>query len=187
MVVASQLKAGMAIRFEGQMWKVIAAEHHSGQGKMGGVTHARLQNLETGAFKDHGFRSDLKLEDVVLDRVPHEFLYRDGTNCVFMNPDTYEQAEIPAAMLGPQEKLLVEQMRVSVELVEGKPVSVLFPDFIEVAVDDTAPPAHGQQDSTWKEARLSNGVVVMVPQFIKIGDLIRLDVARMSYMDRVKT
>ncbi|MCW5983419.1 MAG: hypothetical protein KIT09_35330 [Bryobacteraceae bacterium] len=186
MVAASQLRAGMAIRHDGHLYKVIAADYHPGQGKMGGVTHAHLQNVNTGTFWDHGFRADLKLDDIPLDRNPADFLYRDGDLCVFMNPDTFEQVEIPAAKLGPQATLLHETMRVSIEFVDGRAVGVLFPDILELRVADTAPPAHNQQDSTWKQARLENGVQIMVPQFIKTGDLVRLDVQKMQYMDRAK-
>lgn len=186
MVIASQLRAGMAIRHEGQLFKVVSADYHPGQGKMGGVTHAHMQNLETGTFWDHGFRADLKLEDIPLDRVPMDFLYRDGEQCVFMNPESFEQVEVPAVVIGSQGNLLLEQMRVGVEFVEGRPVSVLLPDFLEVSIAETAPPAHNQQDSTWKEAQLENGVTVMVPQFIKNGDVIRLDTQKMQYMDRAK-
>jgi elongation factor P len=73
-----------------------------------------------------------------------------------------------------------------VEFVEGRPVSVSFPDVLEVRVLDTTPPVHQQVDSVWKAARLESGVEIMVPQFIKNGDLIRLDVANMKYMDRAK-
>jgi elongation factor P len=186
MIAASQLRAGMAIRHEGQLYKVISAEYHPGQGKMGGVTHAHLENLETGAYWDHGFRSDLKLEDVPLDKVPMDFLYRDGDLCVFMNPESFEQVEIPAAKMGKQAALLHEQMRVAVEFTDGRPVSVQLPGILELAVAHTAPPAHNQQDSTWKEATLANGLLVMVPQFIKTGDVIRLDVEKLQYMDRAK-
>lgn len=86
MVLASQLRSGMAIAFEGQTYRVIAAEYHPGQGKMGGAAHAHLQNLETGTLRDYGFRSDLKLQDVPLDKQSLEFLYRDGGQCCFMNP-----------------------------------------------------------------------------------------------------
>ena len=66
MVIASQLRAGMAIRFEQHIFKVLSAEYHPGQGKMGGVTHTHLLNLDTGTYKDHGFRSDLRLEEIPL-------------------------------------------------------------------------------------------------------------------------
>jgi elongation factor P len=186
MILASQMRAGMAIRYEGQLYKVIDAGYHPGQGKMGGQTHARLRNLKTGTQWEHSFRSDLKIEDLALDKKEMEFLYADGATLMFMDPATYEQVEIAAAKVGPQAALLTPQMKVSVEFVEDDPVSVEFPDFMELRVADTAPPVHQQQDSTQKAATLENGVQVMVPQFIKTGDVIRIDVATMKYMDRVR-
>jgi elongation factor P len=73
-----------------------------------------------------------------------------------------------------------------VEFVEGAPVSVLLPDILEAGVADTSPPVHAQQDSTWKAARLENGVEVLVPQFVKTGDVIRLDAQNLKYVDRAK-
>ena len=186
MVTASQLRAGMAIRFEGQPYKVLMADYHPGQGKMGGVTHARLKNLSTGTLWEHSFRSDLKLEELEVEKQPMDFLYEDSGQCIFMNPDTFEQVSVPADMIGPQAALLQPEMRVGVEFVEERPVSVQFPDVLEIRVADTAPPTHAQVDSVWKPARLANGVEIMVPQFIKTGDAIRLDVANMKYMDRAK-
>lgn len=187
MVSASQLRTGMAIKFEGQPYKVIAADYHPGQGKMGGTTHTRLQNLLTGTFWEHSFRSELKLEDIPVDRQTLEFLYTDEERCCFMNPDTYEQTEVPQAVIGPQAQFLDAGMKLAVEFVDGRPVGVLFPDFLEVKIADTAPPMHQQVDSTFKPAVLDNGVEVMVPQFVKTGDVIRLDLHTMKYMDRVKT
>ena len=186
MVSASQLRAGMAIRFEGQPYKVIAADYHPGQGKMGGATHSRLQNLVTGTFWEHSFRSELRLEDIAVERQTLEFLYADGDQCTFMNPDTYEQTEIARAVVGAQAEFLDAGMRLGVEFVDGRAVGVLFPDFLEVKIADTAPPTHQQVDSTFKPAKLDNGVEVMVPQFVKTGDMIRLDLHTMKYMDRVK-
>ena len=91
MVAASQLRAGMAIRFEGQVYKVLAADYHPGQGKMGGTTHARLRNLSSGTLWEHGFRSDLKLEDLPVEKQSLDYLYADGEEHYFMNPDTFEQ------------------------------------------------------------------------------------------------
>ncbi|HLJ50999.1 MAG TPA: hypothetical protein VKU01_33555 [Bryobacteraceae bacterium] len=187
MVVASQLRPGMAIRFQGQPYRVAAAEYHPGQGKMGGVTHARLQNLDTRTFWEHSFRSELKLEDFALEKQAMEFLYADGDQCCFMSPDTYDQAEISKDMVGPQASFLEAGLRLTVEFVNGRPVNVVFPEMLEVKIDDTAPPMHQQQETTFKPARLPNGVEVMVPQFVKIGDTIRLDLQSMRYMDRVKT
>lgn len=188
MVLASQLKAGSAIRFEGQIYKVLAAEYHSGQGKMGGSTHARLRNLDTGTFRDYSFRADMKLEELSLERKPMDFLYADEAAIYFMNPSTCDQEEVARGLVGEQARLLAPEMRVTLEYLGERVVSVLFPDFLELKVLDTPPPAHsGGQDNTWKAARLENGLDVMVPQFIKSGDAIRIDTEQLKYMDRVKT
>ncbi len=186
MVAASQLRAGMAVRFEGQLYKVLMAEYHPGQGKMGGVAHTRLQNLSTGTLWEHSFRSDLKFEQAEIARVPMDFLYEDAGDCTFMNPETFDQVTIAASFIGPQAALLQPEMRLTVEFVEGRPVSVQFPDILEVRVADTPPAVHQQVDSVWKPARLENGAEIMVPQFIKPGEMIRLDVQNMKYMDRAK-
>jgi elongation factor P len=186
MISASQLRAGMAITYEGQSYKVVAADYHPGQGKMGGATHARLRNLATGTFWEHSFRSDLKLDDLPVERHTLEFLYADGDQCCFVHPETYEQTEISKVAVGPQAEFLAPAMRVTVEFVEGRPVSVLFPESLEMRIADTAPPMHQQQDNTFKPATLDNGIEVMVPQFVKTGDMIRLDLQTTKYVDRVK-
>ena len=184
MVLASQLRSGMAIVFEGQRYRVIAAEYHPGQGKMGGVNHAHMQNLETGTLRDYSFRSELKLQEVALEKQSLEFLYAAGDQCCFMNPNTYEQTEISREVIGPRAQLLIPGMTLTAEFLEGRPVHMEFPDVLEVKVADTAPPLHQQADSNFKPARLENGVEVLVPQFVKTGDFIRLNVETRKYMAR---
>jgi len=186
MVLASHLRAGMAIRHEGQLYKVLIADYHPGQGKMGGAAHCRLRNLTTGTFWEHSFRSDLKLDDVPVDKVPMDYLYAETDGHCFMNPETFDQVTIPVSLIGDQARLLQAEMRLHVEFVEGSPVAVAFPDVLEVKIADTAPPVHAQQDSTWKSAKLATGIEIMVPQFIKTGDMIRLDVDNLKYMERAK-
>jgi elongation factor P len=186
MIAASQLRAGMAIRYEGQPYRVLAGDYHPGQGKMGGVNHVRLKNLATGTTWEHSFRAELKIEEIPIDRQTLEFLYADAETCFFMNPETYEQLEIPSTIIGEEAKFLDQGMRLPLEFVDGRPVNIVFPDVIEVTIADTSPPLHGQQENTWKPARLSNGVTIMVPPFIKRGDIIRLNIAERKYMDRSK-
>jgi elongation factor P len=178
---------GMAIRFQNQTYKVLAADYQPGQGKMGGVMHARLKNLGTGTTWEHGFRAELKLEEVPVEKRPSDFLYKDGEDQIFMDPETFEQFPIERAMLGDQARLLVPEMRVSIEFVDGRPVSVIFPDVLELRIERTDPAIHGAADSTWKPAELENGLQIMVPQFVKAGDVIRLSTADLRYMDRAKT
>lgn len=186
MILASQLRSGLAIRYQGQNYKVIASEYHPGQGQMGGAAHARLRNLDTGTLWEHSFRAELKLEDIPLERRAMEFLYDDPDQCCFMNPENYEQTEVSKSMVGERAAFLEPGMPISVEFLDGRPVSVLFPDVLEVKIADTAPPMHQQPDSAFKPAKLANGIEVMVPQFVKSGDLIRLDLNGLRYMDRAR-
>ena len=91
MVLASQLRVGAVVRFEGQDYKVIGTEYRPGQGRMSGAMHARLRNLDTGTIWEHAFRSELKLEEMPLDKHTLEFLYADENLCCFMDPDNFEQ------------------------------------------------------------------------------------------------
>jgi elongation factor P len=186
MVAASQLRAGMAIRYEGQVYRVIAADYHPGQGKMPGTSHARLRNLSTGTLWEHSFRSELKLDDIAVEKHGLEFLYTDADQCFFMNPESYEQFEIPRSLLGVQAAFLESGMKLVVEFVGGRPINVVLPEIMEMRIADTAPASHQQQDSTFKPAKLENGVEMMVPQFVKTGDVIRLDVQAMKYIERVR-
>lgn len=186
MVLASQIRPAMAIAFEGQTYRVVSAEYHPGQGKMGGVTHAHLQNLDTRTLRDYSFRADLKLQEITLDKQTLEFLYADGDQYCFMNPDNFEQTEINQELLGPRATILVTGVRVTAEFLAGRPVNIVFPDTLDLHVVDTAPPQHQQADSTFKAARLENGLEVMVPQFVKTGDGIRLNLETLKYVARAE-
>src|SRR5438309_1214125 len=115
MVLASQLRTGMAIRYEGQLYRVLAADYHPGQGRMSGANHARLRNLSTGTLWEHSFRSELKLDDIPIEKRGLEFLYADTDQCCFMNPETYEQVEIPLALVSSQAAFLESGMKLAVE------------------------------------------------------------------------
>lgn len=186
MVAASQLRAGMAIQYQGQNYRVVAAEYHPGQGRMSGQSHVRLQNLDTGTLWEHSLRGELKVEELALEKRSLEFLYADGEQCCFMDPATFEQFEVATATVGPQAHFLDAGMRIPVEFLGARPIRVAFPEMVEIQVADTAPPLHQQADASLKPAKLANGVGVMVPQFVKAGDVIRLDLATMKYMDRVR-
>ena len=103
-----------------------------------------------------------------------------------MDPQTYDQTEIDNQTVGEWASFLEPGMKLGVEFAEGKPVGVSFPEVLEVKIADTAPPMYQQVDSAFKPARLPSGVEVMVPQFVKTGDLIRLDLGTRKYMDRAK-
>ncbi len=187
MVAASELRSGMAIRVGGELYKVISASYHAGGGQMGGVTHAKLRNLHTGAVRELRFRADETLEDVQLERRPMQVLYRDDEATHFMDTETFEQVSIENQRLGPAAAYLTEGSTVPVEFSEGRAVGVVFPDVVEVHVVETAPPTRSVgTENVWKEARLDNGLVIQVPPFIAPGEWIRVDVATSTYVERAK-
>ena len=115
-----------------------------------------------------------------------EFLYSDADNSTFMNPETFDQVEIPRAILGPAERFLKPEMKLPVESFDGQPISIVFPAVVEARVADTAPPVHSQQDNTWKEATLDNGLQIRVPLFIARDEVVRMEVETGRYLERVR-
>jgi elongation factor P len=187
MPLASQLRAGTALRLSGEVWKVLAAEYRGGGGKMGGVTHARLQNVKTGTQREWRFRADEAIEAVELEKQPMQFLFSDASTATFMNPLTFEQTELELALLGKAASYLTPEMTVPVEFCDGRPIGVTLPEIVEVRVAATAPPVHAQgADNVWKDARLENGVTLHVPPFIADGEWIRVDVEKGTYVERAK-
>lgn len=187
MLSASELRTGMTVRLDGALCRVIEASYHGGQGKMGGVAHAKLQNLHTSTFRERRFRADEMVETVEAERQPMQFLYADETAGYFMHAETFEQVAVEKARLGQAAPYLKEGQTITVEFFEDEPLSIVFPDIVEVRVADTAPPQHTQgMDNVRKEARLENGLTILVPTFIAPGELIRVEVATGKYLERAK-
>lgn len=187
MLVASELKAGMVIRMEGQIYRVLEVESKAGAAKLGGVVKAKLSNVGSGRMSEPHLRPQERVEELQIERQLLEFLFRQGDTCTFMNPNNYEQTEIPGEILGPGEKFLQPGMEAQVEFFEGVPISAILPEMVEVRVAHTAPPAHSQQDSAWKEATLENGLVIRVPLFIASGESVRVDLRTGRYLERART
>lgn len=187
MAVASDLRRGMALRLGGEPYRVLSADTHGGGGKMGGVTHAKLQSLATGTAHEHRFRSDEGVETLELERPTLQFLYASGGMVTFMNPVTFDQVEVEEAVLGKAAAWLEEGMTLPVEIFEGRAVGVTFPEVVEATVAETTPAAHVQgNENVWKPARLANGVSIQVPPFIAPGERVRVDVASGRYVERAK-
>ena len=186
MVIASQLRPGTVLKLGNDIFKVFESSYHIGQGKMPGSVHTRAHNVITGTLKEFRFRPEERLEDTQLQKKDMEFLYADADSVTFMQPDTYEQVSIPREAIGAAAKFLQAEMKVPVEFYEGQPVSIVFPPIVEAKVSVTAQPVHQQQDNTYKSATLENGLEIMVPQFIKPGETVRVEVATEKYVDRVR-
>ncbi len=187
MVIASQLRHGAVIKVGEELFRVEESVYHVGQGKMPGSVHAKLKNVVKGSFKELRFRPEERLDEVTLEIQEMEFLYSDSDSATFMKPVTFDQVSIPLESIGPAQKFLKPEMQIPVEFYEGEPVSIVFPQAVEVKIETTAQPVHQQQDNTFKYATLENGMEVMVPHFIRPGEVVRIEVATGKYMDRVRT
>ena len=187
MVAAAELHEGVVLRIEGHIYKVVEAEYKAGAAKMSGVVKTKLINLRTGHMWEPHFRPLERLETLELERRKMEFLYAEGDRCTFMRPDTFEQVEIPRAILGFAAEFLEPGMEVPVDFFEGEALSVVFPEVAEARVATTAPAMHSSQDNAWKEAKLENGLAIRVPLFIAPGEIVRVDVKTGHYVERVRT
>lgn len=185
-IEATELKTGTVIRHDDELHRVISAEYHAGVGKFGSMMFARVKNLRTGHVRELRLHTTDKLEDVELERREMEYLYNDGAEFYFMNPDTFEQVGLPREAVGANEKFLRPNMRVPVELYEGSLLSIAFPAAVELKVVSAPPGLREHEGATYKTVVLENGMEVLAPQFIKEGDLVKIEVATGKYLERVR-
>jgi len=186
MVLASDLRQGMALRIEGQIYKVIDVESKAGAAKMGGVVKTKLINAASGRMWEPHFRPQEKVEDLELTRRTMEFLYSESDTCTFMRPDTFEQIDISNSIVAAAYPYLRSGMELPMEFFGDQPISIIFPEVVDARVADTAAPSHSQQDNAWKEATLENGHSIRVPLFIASGELIRVEVSSGRYIERAR-
>jgi elongation factor P len=186
MILAADLREGQVIRLEGELYQVISAELKAGTAKFGSLVHAKLKNLKTHTFTERRFSPEAKLEDVHLDSEVMDYLYSDGENFIFLRETDYEQFPIPKAMIGDFSVFLVEGTKLRFQFYEGQPVNALIPKTVDLKVVATGSGIKGSTDSAYKEAKLENGMEIMVPQFIKVGDIVRIATDTKRYLERVK-
>lgn len=182
-----QLRPGDVLRLSEGLCRVLAVERHAAVGKMPGAVFVRVRELATGHEHEKRFRPGEKAPEVPVDRRRMQYLYSDAEDHWFMDLATYEQIAVPAALLGEGSRLLRPEMEVPVEFCEGAPIDVRLPDTVDLRVVSTAAPIRGETDSVLKDAELDNGMHVLVPQFIKTGDVVRVDVRSGKYKERVRT
>lgn len=186
MVLASELRPGMGLRLESQLYRVLEVETRAGAAKMGGGVKAKLCNTRSGRLLEQHFRPQERLEDLQLLRRKLAYLYSDGTNCVFQRLDTYDQVEIASAALGNMEQFLQPGAEIPVDFFEEEPINIVLPEVTECTVKETAPPTRSPQDSGRKEALLENGLLIQVPLFVAPGEIVRVDVRTGRYVERVR-
>lgn len=185
MIQATQLKKGMCIKHENDLYRVVSTQHIT-PGNWRGMVQAKIRSLKTGSIIEHRFRSEDRVERAFLDETEMEFLYQDGDMYHFMNNETFEQIGLSAEVLGDAVPYLIPNVKLKIEMYEGRPVGIDPPLAVDMRVVETEPAIKGASVSNvGKPAKLETGLVVQVPPFINQGDVIKVDTATGSYLERV--
>src|SRR5271163_208525 len=184
MLAATQLRPGMVIKFNNELYSVFSMTHRT-PGNLRGFVQAKMRSLRTGSMTEHRFSSEDRVERAALDEQEMEYLYDDGEYYYFMNTETFEQMHLTRDILGDGVEYLVPQLKVNVEFYEGKAVSVELPPSIDMTVVETEPGLKGASVSNvTKAAKLETGLVVQVPPFINEGEKIRVSTSEATYLER---
>ena len=184
MLTATQLRPGMVIKFNNELYSVFKMEHRT-PGNLRGFVQVKMRNLRSGSQIEHRFSSEDRVEKAMLDEHEMEYLYDDGEYFYFMNTENYEQMHFTRDTLGDAVNYLVPQLKVTVEFYEGRPISVELPPTVDLTVVETEPGLKGATVSNvTKPAKLESGLVVQVPPFINQGEKIRVSTAEGTYQER---
>jgi elongation factor P len=184
MLAATQLRPGMVIKFNNELYSVFSMTHRT-PGNLRGFVQAKMRSLRTGSMTEHRFSSEDKVEKAQLDEHEMEYLYDDGEYFYFMNIENYEQMHLTKELLGDATDYLIPQLKVTVEFYEGKPISVELPATVEMTVVETEPGLKGATVSNvTKPAKMETGLVVQVPPFIGEGEKIRVNTSEGTYQER---
>ena len=186
MTLASELRTGQCIKHEGELYKILLAEFKVGTAKLPSSMHVRLRNLHTGTTTEHRFHPENRVEVVSVEAVTMNFSYADGDALYFMHPTTFDTIGIPKRIVGGYEKFLDAGDKLKIEFFGEEPIDAIVPKTVDVTIASTGAAMHGDLDAAPKTATLENGMEVLVPQFIKSGDRIRIDVETGKYVERIK-
>lgn len=187
MIAATQIKRGMTIKLNGELYRVFSFQHIT-PGNWRGMVQTKLKSLKTGAIIEHRFRSEDRIEQAYLETHQMEYLYTDGTDYYFMNTATFEQIHLPMELLEDSIPYLTPNIEIQVEFHEGRPIGIELPASVELKVISTEPALRGATVSNVnKPATLETGLVIQVPPFVNEGELIRVDTNEGKYLERVKS
>jgi elongation factor P len=183
-VSTNDLKNGMTLDLPEGLFSVVEFQHVK-PGKGGAFVRTKLKNVRSGAVVERTYRADEKLEQAIIDKAEMQFLYRDGTDYVFMDTSSYEQLQVPPAALGDAANYLKETDGAVLQMYGGEIVGVDLPAAVELNVAVTEPGVQGDRVSGGrKPATLETGLVVQVPLFVNPGDMIKVDTRTGEYLTR---
>ena len=184
MISATQVRPGMVIKFNNDLFSIFSMAHRT-PGNLRGFVQVKMRNLRSGTMMEHRFSSEDRVERAALEEHEMEYIYDDGEFFYFMDTKTFDQMHLTTELLGDAVHYLIPQLKVNVEFYEGKPISVELPATVDLTVVETEPGFKGATVSNvTKPAKLETGLVVQVPPFIIQGEKIRVSTAEGTYQER---
>ncbi|HET7448533.1 MAG TPA: elongation factor P [Methyloceanibacter sp.] len=185
-ISGNEIRPGNVIQHKGALWVAVKTQHVK-PGKGPAYAQVELKNAIDGTKLNERFRSSETVERVRLEQKDYQFLYADGDMLTFMDLDTYDQMALPRDFLEERAAFLQDGMKVTVESHEGKPIGITLPDQVTLEVVEAEPVVKGQTAaSSYKPAKLENGVRVMVPPFIGVGERVVVDTNELTYVRRAE-
>ncbi len=183
---ANQIRPGWVIEHNGKQY-IVTKINLIQPGKGGAFIQVEMRGVENGVKTQERWRTADTVEKLMSEELDCQYLYREGETLVFMNTENYDQFEIPADLMGEAAAFLQDNMEVTVNFIEGKPLSVNLPPHVVLTVAETEPALKNQTvTSSYKPAVLENGVRTTIPPFINAGEKIVVSTADASYVERAK-
>ncbi len=180
------MKKGQTIKVSGRLYSIVDYQHVK-LGKGGAVYQTRLKSLTDGSIQNIRLRSDENIEEAFLDKRSFEFLYSSGSDHILMDTQTYEQITLDDDAFGDGPKYLKSNAVLEVCMYQGRAVIINLPNTVDLKVTDTAPEIRGATATNqYKPATLETSLVIQVPPFVKVGDVIRVDTRTGQYLTRAK-
>ncbi len=185
MATTADFKNGLVLNIDGQLWTITEFQHVK-PGKGPAFVRTKLKNVLSGKVVDKTYNAGVKVETATVDRRDATYLYRDGSDFVFMDSEDYEQHPLPESLVGDAARFLLESMPVQIAFNEGAPLYLELPVTVEVVVASTEPGLQGDRSNAGtKPATLETGAEIQVPLFINTGDKLKVDTRDGSYVSRV--
>ena len=187
MATTNDLKNGMVLNIDGQLWAVTEFQHVK-PGKGPAFVRTKLKNVLSGKVVDKTYNAGVKVETATVDRRDATYLYRDGSDFVFMDSQDYEQHPLPESLVGDAAKFLLESMPVQIAFHDGSALYLELPVTVELEVTHTEPGLQGDRSTGGtKPATLETGAEIAVPLFLNTGDKIKVDTRDGRYLGRVSS
>ena len=185
MASTNDLKNGMVLRIEGQLWAVVEFQHVK-PGKGPAFVRTKLRNVESGKNVDKTFNAGTKVETANVDKRTMQYLYNDGSSYVFMDTSTYEQLEVSPEVVGDAKNFMLENQEAIVATNDGRVLFIELPASVELLIAETEPGLQGDRSTGGtKPATLETGHTIAVPLFITTGEKVKVDTRDSSYLGRV--